>query len=126
MGEVTAVATGETRPSPRGHGARVSVKGYKLHWVNNSASGFDDDPVLKVEAVGIHDVYRLAHHLEHGQCEFAAIGRKAKRGLRRKLRQDRWGWLLRHMHGDGGYNASKNPSPSNLLDTGTRGERTDA
>jgi hypothetical protein len=59
--------------------------------------------VLVIEARGVHDVYRLAHHMEKGQVEFGVIGAKIKRGLRRGLRPHQWQWLLRYMHGDGGF-----------------------
>ena len=83
--------------------AAVSVESQRLQWRDNRESGFPDDPVLTIKAEGIHDVYRLAHHLEHGQSEFAAIGRKIKRGIRRKVGEPGWRWLLDYMHGDGGY-----------------------
>lgn len=44
------------------------------------------DPVLTIRAVGHSDVYRLACHLELGQSEFAAVGRRTIDSLRR-----RWG-----------------------------------
>jgi len=81
----------------------MSVESSPLRWRDNSAAGFSDDPILTITAEGIHDVYRLAHHLETGQTEFAAIGRKIKRGLRRKLSESAWQWLQDYMHGDGGY-----------------------
>lgn len=75
----------------------MSVQSHNMRWTP------EGDPVFVVEAVGVHDVYRLCNHLERGQCEFAAIGRRGNRGLRRKLVPSQWQWLMRYMHGDGGY-----------------------
>jgi hypothetical protein len=80
----------------------MAVSSRALRW-KQPYPEFTADPHLEIHAVGIHDVYRLAHHLESGQVEFAAIGRKIKRGLRRKLSEDQWVFLLRSMHGDGGF-----------------------
>lgn len=80
----------------------MSVRSKSLRWVQGE-EGWPPDPVLVIEARGIHDVYRLAHHMEHGQVEFVAIGRKVKRGLRRYLSKDGWNWLLDYMHGSGGF-----------------------
>lgn len=44
------------------------------------------DPMLTIKVVGHSDVYRLACHLERGQCEFADMGRRVIGSLRR-----RWG-----------------------------------
>lgn len=81
----------------------MSVESKRLHWRDNSESGFSDDPILTITAEGIHDVYRLADHLERGQVEFAAMGRKIKRGLRSKVGEPGWRWLQDYMHGSGGY-----------------------
>lgn len=81
----------------------MSVESQSLRWRDNRGSGFSDDPLVTITAEGIHDVYRLAHHLETGQVEFAAMGRKIKRGLRRKMSEESWQWLLDYMHGSGGY-----------------------
>lgn len=75
----------------------MSVVGHKLHWTKGG------DPVLTVVATGTHDVYRLAHHLQHGQVELCAIGGRALRGLWRRLGKEGKEWLLRYMHGDGGF-----------------------
>lgn len=75
----------------------MSVRSRRLHWTA------DGDPVLIIEAKGVHDVYRLAHHMQHGQVEFAKIGYRVVAGLKRKLGRDRSAWLMRYMHGDGGY-----------------------
>lgn len=75
----------------------MSVESKRLSWNEHG------DPTLTIVAVGTHDVYRLAHHLEHGQCEFAAIGRRVKAGMRRHLSKEGYAWLLRYMHGDGGF-----------------------
>lgn len=73
------------------------IKSRRLRWDEHG------DPTLTIVVVGTHDIYRFAHHLEHGQCEFADVGRKAIRGLKRKIGRERFNWLLRFMHGDGGY-----------------------
>lgn len=61
------------------------------------------DPTLTIVVIGTHDVYRFAHHLERGQCEFADIGRKVLREMKRKMGGSSFRWLLRYMHGEGGY-----------------------
>lgn len=63
----------------------------------------DGQPTLTIEVTGIHDVYRVAHHLCHGQSDMAAVGFRLKRRLQRKVGKDRWAWLMRYMHGDGGF-----------------------
>lgn len=75
----------------------MSIQSKRLTWNEYG------DPKLTIVVEGTHDVYRLAHHLEHGQCDLAAIGRRVKRGLRRGLNRGRYEWLLRYMHGDGGF-----------------------
>lgn len=42
------------------------------------------DPILTIKVEGHSDVYRLACHLKRGQCEFADIGGRIQRSLRRK------------------------------------------
>lgn len=61
------------------------------------------DPRLVIEIEGFHDIYRFANHLLSGQCEFADIGHRTIRKLKRRLRKRRWEWLMRYMHGDGGF-----------------------
>jgi len=75
----------------------VSVRSRKLSWNEHG------DPTLIIEAVGSHDVYRLAEHMTHGQCEFADIGFSVIRRLKRKWGKGRSNWMMRYMHGDGGY-----------------------
>jgi hypothetical protein len=61
------------------------------------------DPCLTIVVTGTHDVYRIAHHLEHGQCEFAEVGQRTRKYLKRKLKKKGYAWLMDHMHGSGGY-----------------------
>jgi len=61
------------------------------------------EPKLTVVVTGAHDVYRFADHLEHGQCEFAEVGQRTRRYLKRKLGKRGLGWLDDYMHGRGGY-----------------------
>lgn len=61
------------------------------------------EPILTITAVGVHDVYRLSNHMLKGQVEFCDIGARAIQGLKRKLSKDQWDWLMRFMHGDGGF-----------------------
>jgi hypothetical protein len=46
--------------------------------------GFGAYPRLVIEVEGIDDVYRIARHLELGQCEFANLGTSILRGLDRR------------------------------------------
>jgi len=57
--------------------------------------------VLTVKASSPGDIYRLARHLEHGQVEFARLGRNALSSLRRQLGPQHWRDLVRYMEGDG-------------------------
>lgn len=59
------------------------------------------DPQLTVIVTGTHDVYRFAHHLQHGQCEFADVGHRTQSYLVRKLGKPNFGWLVDYMHGRG-------------------------
>lgn len=61
------------------------------------------DPLLTIKVEGTSDVYRFAHHLTHGQVEFARVGRRSLRSLKKQLGPKRYQWLLRYFHGDGGY-----------------------
>jgi hypothetical protein len=81
----------------------MSVKGNRLYWRGTDGFNKHGDPVLTITAVGTHDVYRLAHHMQQGQVEFCRIGTNAKRALKRKLGKKSYDWLLRHFHGDGGW-----------------------
>ena len=47
----------------------------------NWPDGTGYDPRLVITVEGLHDVYRLARHLETGQVEFAALGRRILRSL---------------------------------------------
>jgi hypothetical protein len=77
----------------------VSVVGRNLNWRDTQGFNSHGDPVLTIQAVGIDDVYRLAHHMEQGQIEFCRIGNKAKAGLKRKLGQQGYASLLNKFHG---------------------------
>lgn len=72
-------------------------------------TGRGGEPILVIEVRGVDDVYRLARHLELGQCEFADLAVKVLRWQKRKLGRATWSWLLRRMHGptgiprDGGF-----------------------
>jgi len=59
-----------------------------------------NEPVLVVRVRGIHDVYRFAWHLQFGQCEFAAIGRRAHESLRRFLGARGWKALKAYFGGE--------------------------
>lgn len=61
------------------------------------------DPQLTIVVTGSDDVYRIADHLTRGQCEFADIGFRVQRGLRRKWGSRAYRRMLRIMHGDGGF-----------------------
>lgn len=63
----------------------------------------DGAPALVVTVVGVDDVYRFANHLQRGQCEFADVGFRTEKYLRRKLSRKGWAGLMRYMHGDGGF-----------------------
>ncbi len=67
---------------------------HRLSW------GEQGEPRLEIEAGGIDDVYRLAHHMVRGQCEFAAIGFAVVRGIKRRLRSDGWQRMMEKFHGD--------------------------
>lgn len=67
------------------------------------------DPRLVIVAEGIVDVYRLARHLELGQSEFAAMGRRILRSM-----DDQAPGSVRHL--------THRMGPSNLLG-GARGGR---
>jgi hypothetical protein len=56
---------------------------HRLRHVDHD-DGFGADPHLTITVVGIDDVYRLARHLETGQCEFSKEGRAILRGLDRR------------------------------------------
>jgi hypothetical protein len=73
----------------------MSVRSKALRWTEHG------DPILTIVAEGPHDVYRLAHHLEHGQCEFADIGRRIKAALRRRWSAEQWKWSQEYFHGRG-------------------------
>jgi len=59
------------------------------------------DVQVTIVITGTHDVYRLAHHLTYGQCEFADAGRSILGKLRRRMGRDRWAVLTDYMHGSG-------------------------
>lgn len=48
------------------------------------------DPKLVVTVTGTIDVYRFARFLEHGQVEFARIGRSSLRSLGKKIGRARF------------------------------------
>jgi hypothetical protein len=73
----------------------MSIHAKPLSWNRHG------EPTLTITVEGIQDVYRFAHHLEHGQVEFCAIGRRVKRGLLRKLGARFMDDLLRRLHGSG-------------------------
>jgi hypothetical protein len=78
----------------------MSVVSKRLTWNEKG------EPKLTIVAIGVHDVYRLSHHLRLGQVGFARMGARIQRGLRRKLSRSQWDWLMRYMHGDGGFRPS--------------------
>lgn len=59
------------------------------------------DPVLTITLTGVDDVYRFAHHLTRGQCEFAAAGRKTLAYLKRKGGAAWFARLQDRFHGKG-------------------------
>lgn len=56
------------------------------------------EPQLTLTVTGIGDVYRVAEHLTHGQCDLADKGRRSIRYLKRKAGRERWAALLRRWH----------------------------
>jgi hypothetical protein len=70
-------------------------------------SGYQPRLVITVE--GVVDVYRLARHLEHGQVEFAAMGRRILESM-----DDQAPGVVRHL--------TERMGPANLLG-GARGGR---
>jgi len=62
------------------------------------------DPVLTITAAGHSDVYRLACHLERGQCEFADLGRRIIGSLRRRWGARKLAALERQYWGPDGHN----------------------
>lgn len=63
----------------------------------------EGDPKVTITVKGNHDLYRLSDVLVRGQCDMAAIGFKMQKRQKRKIGKARWDWLMRYMHGDGGY-----------------------
>jgi hypothetical protein len=59
------------------------------------------DPVLTITVTGTHDIFRLAHHMERGQCEFARAGQRIKEKLRRRIGLHNYGALVDYMLGRG-------------------------
>jgi hypothetical protein len=70
---------------------------------------FGYDPKLVIVAEGLDDVYRLARHLETGQVEFAAMGRRILRSM-----DDQAPGVVRHL--------TTRMGPAKLL-AGARGGR---
>lgn len=70
---------------------------------------FGYDPKLTITVEGLDDVYRLARHLELGQVEFAALGRRILRSM-----DDQAPGVVRHL--------TTRMGPSKLL-AGARGGR---
>lgn len=79
----------------------MSIKLRRIHWTKG-VEGVSD-PVVTIEVTGWHDAYRFANHLTTGQCEFADKGHRIIRRLKARAGKDRWDWLMRYMHGDGGF-----------------------
>lgn len=69
------------------------IKANKLQWDEY------DNPTLRITVTGFSDVYRFAHHLQYGQCEFADIGFKVHRKLKRHVGATRWRAARRWFHG---------------------------
>lgn len=55
--------------------------------------------VLTITVQGAHDIYRLARHLESGQCEFADLGRRTLRSLRKAMGPNRYEYMEDAMTG---------------------------
>ena len=70
----------------------------RFHW-SAPDPDFGSDPTFTITVSGFHDAYRLAHHLCQGQSEFADIGFKMIRRLRRRMDRSRWAYQMRAMHG---------------------------
>ena len=81
------------------------------------------DPTMTITVVGVHDVYRLAHHLETGQVEFGRLGRLMIGALKRKLSKSQYRWLHGYMHGDGGYMRDYPTCPDDTDGDGNCGRR---
>lgn len=71
--------------------------------IHDERKTVDGAPTLVVTVQGVDDVYRFANHLKTGQCEFADVGYRTEKYLKRKLSKKGWHWLMRYMHGDGGF-----------------------
>jgi hypothetical protein len=66
------------------------------------ARNADGEPQLTIRVVGAYDIARFAHHLRRGQVEFAEVGGRALRSLRRLIGRRRYLDLEDYLHG-GGY-----------------------
>ena len=58
--------------------------------LSNMTANEHDVPTITITLTGAHEIYRFAHHMEYGQCEFADAGRKIINRLKR--RSDRTAW----------------------------------
>lgn len=67
--------------------------------LSNLAWNEHGDPVMTLTITGVHDVFRFAHHLTRGQCEFADVGQRVLRRLKRRMGSPRYGAYDESMHG---------------------------
>lgn len=58
------------------------------------------EPELRITVQGGHDIYRLAWHLQFGQCEFAALGRRIHASLARFLGRNGWQTISAYYGGE--------------------------
>jgi len=56
----------------------------------------EDEPVVTITITGYHDAFRFSWALAHLQIEFADLGRRIGRSLRRKLGAERFNEMNRH------------------------------
>jgi|JI10StandDraft_1071094.scaffolds.fasta_scaffold1473966_2 hypothetical protein len=67
--------------------------------VSNITSNQHGDPTVTITLFGFDDVYRFAHLMTMGQCEFAEEGHRIIRRLRRRYTADGWAWYMSRFHG---------------------------
>lgn len=60
------------------------------------------EPTVTITLTGFSDIYRFAHHMEHGQVEFGEAGRGIIRRLRRRVPPGNWNSWMRQLHGPNG------------------------
>ena len=77
----------------------MSVRVSRIYWRRDDIDR--EEPVYTITVEGWHDAFRFADHLQRGQCEFADIGFRLERRMKKRTGAKAWKNFRSRFYGGG-------------------------